>query len=390
MTHISARIAGAMLLAWGTSGLAAQPSPPKPPADPPGTVRMSEEQQRTIKLQTATAQRRAITEATNVAGTIVFDERHVARLRPLAPARVRRLLVQPGDRVHMGQALAEFDMPTLTDAQDNLAAVRAAVREADAGVAVARNALRRSEILVRDGSIAVAEAERRRLVLAQADAAAESARARTASLLATIARLGPSATAGVSELTTPIDGVVVSVSVTPGENVDPSAPTEAFLVADLSVVLVLAQVPEGSALRVRVDDPAKVTLASGGDRQWDGEVVALGAVLEPQARTVPARVRLANPDGALRAGMFVSVMFTDSVGRDDVTVPPSAIQMVGDKHIAFTRTGADRFESHDLRTGVERQEWVEVRQGLRAGDEVVTQGSFDLKATMQKNLLGGG
>ena len=70
-------------------------------------------------------------------------------------------------------------------------------------------------------------------------------------------------------------------------------------------------------------------------------------------------------------------------------VPPDAVQMVGDKRVAFTKLGDDRFQSHDLSVGVERQDWVEVRQGLKAGDEVVTQGSFELKALLQKSMLGG-
>jgi cobalt-zinc-cadmium efflux system membrane fusion protein len=87
--------------------------------------------------------------------------------------------------------------------------------------------------------------------------------------------------------------------------------------------------------------------------------------------------------------MFVDVTITSDRGRDDVVVPAVAVQTVGDKRVAFTPLGADRFQSHDLTVGVERQDWVEVRQGLSAGDTVVTQGSFELKALLQKAMLGG-
>ncbi len=358
------------------------------PHDPPGVVSMSQEQQHTIKLQTARAEQRPITEAVRVPGTVAFDEGHVARLRPFAQGRVLRLLVQPGDRVAAGQALAELETPMLTNDEENLAAARASVREAEAGVAVARDALRRGVILARDGSLSRAEAERRRLVLAQADAAADTAHARVAALQAEVKRLGAVATPGVSVLSSPLAGVVVQVGVTPGGIVDPGA-AEAFLVANLSVVVVLAQVPEASTSLVQVGDPARIHLAAGGDRSWDGKVVALGAALDPQARTLPARIEIANPDGALRAGMFVDVSITSNRGRDDVVVPAGAVQMVGDKRVAFTPMGGDHFQSHDLTIGVERQDWVEVRQGLHAGDEVVTQGSFELKALLQKAMLGG-
>ncbi len=379
------RWAAAMLaLMIGTSR--AEDATP-PPKDPPGVVRMSAEQQKTIQLQTARVDRRPITEPVRVPGTVAFDQGRVAVLRPLAQALVTRLLAQPGDPVKVGQPLAELQIPSLVTAQAGLTAARASNRELEAGVAVARDALRRGEILARDGSLARAEVERRRLVLAQANAGVESAQARTSALQADVTRLNPGPTPGTATLTSPIAGVVVTVGVTPGEFVDSTG--GAFTVADLSVVLVLAQVPESSVALLTAGDAARVRLTSGGDRTWDGKVVALGAAIDSQARTLPVRIQLANADGALRAGMSVEVTLTSSQGRENLVIPAAAMQMVGDKRVAFTTSGDGRFQSHDLTLGVERQDWVEVRDGLSVGDEVVTRGSFELKALLQKAMLGG-
>ncbi len=376
--HLAAAAAALLTLA------AAKPPEPKDPAD---VVRMSGEQQKTVQLQTARAERRPITEAVRVPGTVAFDQGHVAVLRSLSQARVVRLLVEPGDTVHAGQPLAELDSPGLADAQAGLATANATEREAAAGVAVARDSLRRGEILARDGSLARAETERRRLTLAQADAAVDSAHAHAAALQATVARLNPGSTPGLARLVAPIAGVVVVVGITPGEVADTTG--GGLTVADLSVMLVLAQVPEASAPLIAVGDSARVRLTAGGGRVWSGKVVALGAALDTQARTLPARIQLDNSDRALRSGMTVDVTLTSDRERDDVVVPSGAVQMVGDKRVAFTRLDGDRFQSHDLTLGVERQDWVEVRQGLKAGDEVVTQGSFELKALLQKAMLGG-
>ncbi len=376
----------ALLLAAALLAMAAgKGEPPKDaPQDPPGVVRMSDEQQKTVKLQTARADRRPITEPVNVPGTVAFDQGHVATLRPLAQARVLRLLVQPGDPVRAGQPLAELDIPSLTTAQTGLLAAQASVREAEAGVAVARDALRRGELLARDGSLSRAEAERRRLVLAQANAAAESARARAGALQTEVGRLNPGARPGTGAIVSPIGGVVVAVGANPGELLDTTA--DAFVVADLSVVLVLAQVPEAGVALLAVGDPARVRLASNS-RTWSGTVVALGAAIDPQARTLPARIQIANADGSLRSGMFVEVVLTSDRGRDDVVVPSAAVQTVGDKRVAFMPLGGGRYQSHELTLGVERQDWTEVRGGLAAGDEVVTQGSFELKTLLQKAML---
>ena len=356
--------------------------------DPPGSVMMSQEQQRTVGLRTARVERRPITEPVRVPATIAFDQGHVAVLRPLVPARVVRLLVQPDDAVHAGQALATLDIPSLVIAEENLASARASATEAEAGVSVARDALRRGEILARDGSLAHAEAERRRLTLAQAQASADSARNHVEALRTQVDRLHPEGTHGAATLVSPIGGIVVNVGATAGELIDTT--TNTFTVADLSVVVALAQVPEASAALVGVGDQAKVRMTPDSGRTWNGQVAALGASLDARARTLPARIILDNQDHALRAGMFVEATITSDRGRDDLTVPAAAVQFVGDKRVAFTPLGDNRFQSHDLTLGVEQADWVEVRNGLNLGDEVVTQGSFALKSLLQEAMLGGG
>ncbi len=357
-------------------------------AEPPKPVSMTPEQQKTVGLQTARAVREEITQPVRLPGTVTFDPGHVAVLRPIEQARVTRLLVQPGDVVAAQQSLAELDMPGLADQQQNLVGAQAAVREADAGVAVAKAALDRAVILARDGSLARAEADRRRLVLAQAVAAQQTARARVGMLAAMVARLNPiPGSNGLAALTSPIGGIVIASGLTPGEVIGPN--TEALTVADLHSVMVLAQVPEAAATEITVSDAAQVGIA-GSQRQWGGRVATLGAQLDPQSRTLPARILLANPDLTLRAGMYVDVVITRTLNRESVVVPAAAVQLVADKHVVFTPEPGDHFQSHEVQIGVERQNTVEISRGLKAGDVVVTQGSFQLKALLLTAMLGGG
>ena len=365
-----------------------KPPQPTPPDDPPGIVRMNPDAQRSIGLKVERAGRGRITQPVQAPGTVAFDEGHVARLRPLAQGRVLRLLAAPGDAARTGQPLAELDTPSLSDARDTLAAAQASLRQAQAELGVAEAAQQRGETLARDGSLSRAEAERRRAETARARAAVDTARAAATSGEARVTRLGPlqGGQPGIVALASPLDGVVVSVGVTPGEVVDAGA--EAFVVADLSVVIVLAQVAEGDAALVQVGDPAEVRLTSGPARTWAGRVVSLGAQLDPRSRTLTARVSLGNPDGTLRAGMLAQVTLTADRGRDGTEIPAAAVQSVDSKPVAFVKAGEDRFERRDLTLGVQRPDWVEVRDGVRDGEEVVTDGSFQLKAVLQRDLLG--
>jgi cobalt-zinc-cadmium efflux system membrane fusion protein len=379
-----------MLPALALLGVAAAPHPGHE-GGPSGVVAMTADQQKTVGLQFANAAERPITEPVHVPGSVAFAEDHISLLRSLAPARVLRLLVEPGTLVRRGDLLALLEIPSLLDAEQQRAGAEAELRQASAGVAVARAALSRGVALAADGSLARAEAARRRYALAEAVAARDVAVAKRAMLEAQIVRLhpvtGPDAGPGVGALVAPISGTVARVGIEPGSFIESSA--DAFLVADLSEVVVRAQVPEEAVPLVRVGDPAEIRMASGGARVWRGTVAGLDAALDPGARTLAARILLANQDGALRAGMFTDVTLTSDRGRNDVVVPAESVQLVGNRHVAFMPLGNGRFQSHDLTLGVQLPDGVEVRSGLKPGDTVVTRGSFELKALLQQDLLGG-
>lgn len=353
----------------------------------PDTVKMTGEQQKTVGLKTAQAQREAITEPVRLPGLVDFDPGHVAILRPFGEARVVRLLVQPGDIVAAKQAVVEVEMPGLTDLQQNLAASRASLRETEAGVAVAKTAFDRAIILARDGSLAWAEADRRRLVRAQAVAAEQTARARIVALETQINRLDPVGQTGLAALRSPIEGSVTGVGITPGEVI--GATSAAITVADLRMVMVVAQIPDGEATKIGIDDPAEISVTGDQGRMWEGRVATLGAQLDPHARTLPARIEIANLDRTLRAGMYVDVTLTRSLNRQSVVVPLAAMQSIADRNYVFTPAGGDKFQSHEVQPGVRRQDMVEVRSGLKVGDTVVTDGSFQLKALLQQAMLDG-
>ena len=354
-------------------------------SDPPGVVHMTAEQQKTVGLRTAQAQRRPITQPVQLTGSVTFDPGQVAVLRPYQQARIVRLLAEPGDAVSAGQTLIELDMPGLAELQQNLAGARASSVEAEVGVSVAAASLDRAVILSRDGSMARAEADRRRLVLAQAVEAQRIERARAAMLLTEIGRLAPAGATGIAQLRAPLGGVVVSVGVTPGEAIGTT--TDALTVANLHTVMVVAEIPEGEATRIAVGDRVTVSLNGAQGRTWDGKVATLGAQLNPQTRTLPARILIANPDLALRVGMFVEVLLIRTLGREGVVVPAAAVQLIADRNVIFTPDGADSFLAHDVQVGVRGPDSVEIRGGLDAGDTVVTAGSFQLKALLQQAML---
>jgi cobalt-zinc-cadmium efflux system membrane fusion protein len=377
-------------------GLASSPSVPgtadpekgDDPAANLGLVTLDDAGQKRIGLAFGTAEIRRIVLPVRAPGTVAFDERRVTHLKPRTSGRVLSLAVQPGDRVTAGQTLATLDAAGVLDARNGLAAAQASLGEAVATEKVAEINLKRGSDLVRIGGVAQAEVDKRQVELAKAHAATLSARAQVALYQAQYERLAPAAgqAPGTSAIVSPIDGVVTASGITLGEVVDTNR--DAFTVADPSQVQVLANLYGHDIASVKAGDRATIEAPVPAHPDFEGRVRSVNVAIDPATNTAPARIEIANPAGALRANMFVSVEIAADLGRDGVTLPAAAIQETEGGPIVFVRTGTDRFERRGVTLGIQRADWVEVRSGVAPGETVATQGSFGLKAILLRALLG--
>lgn len=354
----------------------------------PDLVTLDEAGQKRIRLAFGQAMTRRIVLPVRAPGSVAFDERRVTHLKPRTQGRVLSLAVQPGDRVTAGQTLATLDAAGILDTRNGLQAAEAALGEAQASEAVAALQVRRGLEQLKFGGVAQAEVERRQVDLAKAQAAVKAARANADMYRAQYQRLAPAegAAPGTSAVVTPIGGVVTSVGVTLGEVVDTGR--DAFVVADPTRVVVLANLYGADIARVKAGDAASVESPMPGHPPFEGRVRSVNAALDPATNTAPARIELDNPQDLLRANLFVSVTVAADLGRDGVTIPAAAVQQTEAGPIAFVRTASDRFERRALTLGIQRTDWVEVRQGVAVGESVATVGSFGLKAILLRSLLG--
>ncbi len=368
------------------SGAAAD-KPGETPASP-DLVTLDEAGQKRLGLAVGRAESRRIVLPVRAPGSVAFDERRVTHLKPRTQGRVLSLAVQPGDRVTAGQTLATLDAAGILDARNGFQAAQAALGEAQASEAVAALQVKRGLDQLKFGGVAQAEVERRQVDLAKAQAAVKSAQANTDMYRAQYQRLAPAegAAPGTSAIVTPIGGVVTSVGITLGEVVDTGR--DAFTVADPTRVVVLANLYGADIARVKAGDDASVESPMPGHPPFEGHVRSVNAALDPATNTAPARIELDNPQDLLRANQFVSVTVAAELGREGVTIPASAVQQTEAGPIAFVRQAPDRFERRPLTLGIQRSDWVEVRNGVANGETVATAGSFGLKAILLRNLLG--
>ncbi len=177
------------------------------------------------------------------------------------------------------------------------------------------------------------------------------------------------------EVDAPTGGVVNERSVSLGDAVEPN--TELFDIVDLSKVIVVAQVYEEDVSKVKLGDTARIVALGYPKDEFTGKVTFMGLELDPDTRTLPVWLAVDNPEGKLRSDMFVKVAVLLAKNTETLAVPKVSVLTEGGEKFVFVRTG-DTFDRVDIQTGAEDDRYVEVKDGLVPGDEVVTQGQREI------------
>ena len=188
-------------------------------------------------------------------------------------------------------------------------------------------------------------------------------------------------------LRSPYGGVVVEKGVLAGQRIMPG--DVAYRIADLTRVWLEGEVFERDLPAVRLGVPvsAEFTALPGVIRQ--GKVTYVYPTVNPETRTARIRVELANPDLALKPGMYATIRFsapTDTV----LSVPRSAVLATGERNFVFVRSPEGRFVPHPVTLGTATDERVAVLSGLTIGDTVVRSGTFLMDAESNLGSLMGG
>lgn len=184
----------------------------------------------------------------------------------------------------------------------------------------------------------------------------------------------------------PGPGVVIEKEVTQGEVIE--AGKKVFTISDLSTVWVLLNIYEKDLAKITRGTSVKIQTESYPGEIFAGKVAYIGDVLDPQNRTVSLRVEVPNPNRRLKPGMFATAeVVTGGASAKGIVIPSSAIQKIEGKPVAFVQQGDGSFAKKELQLGKEMSGRVEVKSGLKEGDQVVTEGSFTLKSELLKETL---
>ena len=181
-------------------------------------------------------------------------------------------------------------------------------------------------------------------------------------------------------------GIVASLNTPEGMYVKPA--TEIMSLADLSTVWLLAEVFEQQADWIRDGQPADVRLSYMPGREWKGRVEYIYPDLDPKTRTLKVRLRFDNPDELLKPNMYADVTLYAGEKDDVVFIPREALIRTGEEERVILDMGEGRFAPRKVKAGMESGDFVEILEGLREGERVVTSGQFliDSEASLKASL----
>ena len=189
----------------------------------------------------------------------------------------------------------------------------------------------------------------------------------------------------------PASGVVTRLGVREGGYV--SSQTPFYEIANLERVWVNTALYDYQLPWVALGDPVRLHLPAYPGRTWRGRVSFIYPTLDPQTRTVSARLSIANPDGLLRPGMYANAALT-SRPQSALAVPQSAVLHTEQGDFVMLARGEGHFLPVQVALGAQAEGWVEVREGLKAGEQVVESAQFLLYSESQfqsvkARMLGG-
>lgn len=188
------------------------------------------------------------------------------------------------------------------------------------------------------------------------------------------------------EIKAPIGGVIISRGAAIGELVDKSS--DIYNIGDATDLWVIAEIKERDIAAVKVGQDAAFRVLAYPDEEFHGKVVRLGNQIETASRTLEVRIETANKDGKLKPGMFADVEITTTILKDVVVIPDTTLQSDGDQQAIFIALGDNKFEKRIVKLGKEQHGRVQVLEGIKPGEQIVTDGSFILKSELLKGELG--
>lgn len=316
-----------------------------------------------------------------VPGTVQVDEQRMARIGASVTGRIKDIEATLGQSVKNGQVLATLNSTEL--AQNQLALIKAAQQ-----IRLQTKAVERARLLQEADVIGAAELQRRDTELSAAQAELNAARDQLLVLGMNESGIDKLMQTGqirsTSNVVSRISGTVINRKVNLGQVVQPAE--ELFIIADLSHVWVVAEVPEQQINLIEEGEEVVVEIPALGNKQYKAKLVYESAVVNPETRTVTVRSDLANDNQEIKPDMLASMLIQSSP-EQKLALPLQSIVRENDTTYVYVQLAQNKFRLREVELGPEHAGMVTILRGVSKDEIVVAEGAFHVNNERNRKEL---
>ncbi len=313
-----------------------------------------------------------------VPAEVDFDAGSASALNARIRGTLNRWVVKPGERVQAGQVVAWLESA-------DAAAVIAAFQRAESTLELARTTRERKQTLSRDALIGLGELQEAEAAWQQAQAERQSAAAALRLMGQTEAELASSTRGGLIPVKAPAGGILVEQHATLGASLEAGA--SLGTIAETGRLWIEARVRERDLPRIALGQRAE--LLSEGLVRGAGTVSWVADLIDPETRMGLVRIEARQEGGTFRLHQFVQARIAIAPVAEAIVIPVDAVQWEGCCNVVFVEEAADRYRPRKVSIHYAADGRCAV-SGLKAGEHIVTQGSYLLKTEIMKNSIGAG
>ena len=323
-------------------------------------------------VQVVTIQAARLTRTLRLTGAVAYDAFNTTPVITQVGGPVSRILVVPGQQVKEGQPMLDVSSPDYSQLLDSYLKAADSYRLADKNWVRAQDLYQHHAIAQRD--LEQAESDRNQ---AQADLNAADQGMKILGIKSP-ADLAKAPSSALIPVLAPISGEVVERLVSPGQVVQ-AGQTQAFTISNLRTVWVLANVYQGDLAAVRSGDDV-VVQNDAYPGTFHGRISYVSPALDPNTRTLQARIVVDNPGEKLKRDMYCTVTVTAGSIPNAIAVPDSSVlRDDNNQPFVYLATGANQFGRRDVEIGQSLNGQTQILRGISPGERVVADGSLFLQ-----------
>jgi membrane fusion protein, multidrug efflux system len=313
-----------------------------------------------VEVEVATVAQSPIRQIVQATGTLNALPNQDVQVSALVAGRILNLSVVEGDKVSKGQEIARLDASTY---QDQL-------RQAEATLENAKQNETRLSRLFERGIAAGKEKEDAHRDLLIAQSAYDTAKIQVAR----------------TRVTSPISGVVVKRFINVGEQVDGTASQPIFEIGNFDPIELTATLQASLVQYIHEGENADLKVDAFGNTTFPAKVVALLPKIDAATNSVTARIQTPNSDHKLRGGMFATASIVAAVHQNALNIPASALVVANNEPRVFVVQDDLTVQERSVKPGWRDGDRVEILEGVKNGERVVTTGSYGLGDKMKVTI----